>query len=106
MNTRQLIGYVILRQHDFCDPGKILRLLVFHPQQLGRRKSGEGNVGCVSGELFLADHIVQIITFFVGSAVIPQDSGTDHRIILIQDHQSVHLSAEADSRNLTLVLIL
>ena len=106
MHTGQPVCQIILRQHDFLNSCKIFRFFIFYPQNLGRRKSGKGNVRRIFGKLILTDYIVQIIAFFIGSAVIPQKSGTDNLIVFIQKHQPVHLSAEADAGYLFLFFIL
>ena len=44
-----------------------------------------------------------LFRLFGGSAIIPENGRTDHIVILIQNHQSVHLPAEADTRHPALV---
>ena len=44
MNAGQPVRNIVLREHDLADPGKILGLFVLHPQDLRRRKAGEGNI--------------------------------------------------------------
>ena len=84
MYACQTICQVILRQHDLFDPCKVLRLVVFHPQNLRRGKSGEGDVCRVFGKLLLADHLIQIVVFPEGSAIVPENRGTDDLIVFIQ----------------------
>ena len=83
MNAGQLISDVVLRQHDLPDLCEILRLFILHPEYLRRGKAGEGNVRRVSRQLLLTDHVIQIIAFLRSPAVIPQNSRSDHLIILV-----------------------
>ena len=53
----------------------------------------------------LPDHLVQIVGFLAGSAVIPKNGRPDYLILLVQYHQSMHLTAEADARNRSFVTI-
>ena len=67
----QLICDIVLREHDLLNLFEVLRLLVLYPQNLRCSKAGKGNIRGIFGKLVLSDHIVQIITFFVGSAIVP-----------------------------------
>ena len=71
MYTGQPIRNVILRKHDLFDPCKILRLILFHPEDLRCGKTGKGDIRGILRQLILADHVVQVVTFLGGSAVIP-----------------------------------
>ena len=106
MNAGQLICYVILGKHDLLDLCEVLRLFILNPEDLRCSEAGEGNVCSILAELFLADHVVQVIALLVGSSVIPENCGTDHVVILVQDHKAVHLAAKADACHLGLVRIL
>ena len=97
MYAGQPISNIILRKHDLCDPCKILWLLILYPQKLRCGKAGKGNIRCVFRKLLLSDHIVQVIAFFISTAIVPQKCRSDHLILLVQDHQSVHLSAKTDT---------
>ena len=99
----ELVCDIILGQHDLCDLRKVLRLVVLHPQDLRSGKACKCNVRCVLGKFLLADHIVQIVSLLRGTSVVPENRGTNHIVILIQDHKTVHLTAEADACHLTLV---
>ena len=105
MYAGQTISYVILRQHDLFDPCEVLWLILFHPEDLRRGKSGERNIRSVLRQLLFADHIIQIIAFLCGSAIVPEDGRADHLILLIQNDQSMHLSSEANACHLALVRI-
>ena len=71
MYSGQTIRNVILRKHDLFDPCKILRLILFHPEDLWCGKTGKGDICGILRQLLLADHVVQVVTFLGGSAVIP-----------------------------------
>ena len=67
----QLICDIVLREHDLLNFLKVLRLLVLYPQDLRCGKAGKGNIRSIFGKLILSDYIIQIITFFVGSSIVP-----------------------------------
>ena len=106
MYACQFVCDIILGKHDLCDLCKIFRLLILHPEDLRRRKSRKCNICGILGELLLADDIVQIIRLLRGTSVIPENCGTDHVVLLVEDHKPVHLSAKADACHLALVHIL
>ena len=95
MDAGELIVDEILGQHDPADAPEILRLVLLHPQELGGGEPGEGNVSGELGQLFLADHIVEVVHLLVGAAVVPEDRGADHPVVLVQNDQAVHLAAAA-----------
>ena len=99
VHAGQPIIDVILGQHDLGDPAEILRLILLHPDQLGRGKAGKGDVGGILGQFILADHIVQIIHRVGSAAIVPQNGGANHPIVFVQGYQAVHLSAAADTDN-------
>ena len=74
--------------------------MLSHPQNLRCRKTGKGNIRCISRQLILANHRIQIIRLLTCSAVIPQNRRTNYRIIRIQHNQTVHLPTKADARHL------
>ena len=55
MYARQLVGNIILGQHNFGNPCKILRFFVFHPENLGCRKTCKGDICRIFRQLFPAD---------------------------------------------------
>ena len=103
MHTGEDIVDVVLGQHDLCDLRKVLRLFFLHPQDLGSCEAGEGDVGSEGRQLLLADDTVQVINLLGGTAVIPQDGGADDIVLRIQNHQTVHLAAAADTGHLAAV---
>ena len=101
MCTGQLVSNIILRQHDLFDPCEILRLVFLYPEKLRCRKSGKCDIGCILGQLVLADLIVQVIHLLLCTTVVPEDRRTDHLVILIQNNETMHLTAKADTANLS-----
>ena len=99
----QLVCQIILRQHDLADLRKILRLVFLHPEDLRSGKTCKRNICRILGQFVFSDLIVQVIGLLLGTAVVPQDRRADHMVFAVQDHQSVHLSAEADACHLRLV---
>ena len=59
VDAGELVGQVILGEHDLCDFFEVLRLVFTHPEDLGRGEAREGDVGRQRGELVLADGIVK-----------------------------------------------
>ena len=80
--------------------------LLAHPEELRRGEAGKGDVRREGGELFLADDGVEILRLLGGAPVVPEDGGADHRVLLVQGHQAVHLPAAADAPDLGLVQVL
>ena len=100
MCTGQLVSNIILRQHDLSDPCEILRFVFLYPEKLRCRKSGKCDIRRILGKLVLADLIVQVIHLLLCTSIIPQDRRADHLVILIQNNQTMHLTAKADTANL------
>ena len=96
MNTGEDIVYIIFWQHDLGNLAEVFRLLIPNPEDLGGGEAGKGNIGRPGRQGLLADDIVQIIHLTGGTAVVPENGGTDHTVLPIQDHQAVHLAAAAD----------
>ena len=59
VDARELVGQVVLREHDLCDSFEVFRLVFAHPEKLRRGEARERNVGRQRGELVLADDIVE-----------------------------------------------
>ena len=98
--ARQPVSQIILWKHYPAYAREVFRFIFLHPKNLRGREAGEGNVGRVSGQLFLADGLVQVICLLLGPSVIPEDGRADDLIRLIQRHQTVHLASEADACHL------
>ena len=103
MNAGEDVVDIILRQHDLGDFPVILRLILPHPENFGSGKAGKGDIGRQGGQLVLADCLIQVVHLLGGSAVVPENRGTNYIIILVQHHQTVHLAAAADTGNLPAV---
>ena len=97
MYTGQTVSQIVFREHNLTDFCKILRLIFFHPQNLRCGKSGKCDIRRIFRQFFFSDHLIQIIGFFCGSPVVPQNRRADHLILLIQNNQTMHLSAKADT---------
>ena len=104
VGSAQSVGEIVLRKHDLRDSCEILRFIFLYPEDLRRGESRIGDVRRIFLQDVPSDHLVQIVGLFRSSSVIPQDRGTDHVVILVQNDQSVHLTAEGDAGNLALVL--
>ena len=92
---------VVLGQHDLANAPEKLRLVFPHPQQLGGGEPGEGDVGGVPAQLLPPYDLVEVLHLFLGPPVVPENGGTDHRVVFIQGHQPVHLTARADAPDLS-----
>ena len=99
VDASELVGQIVLREHDLCDSPEVLRLIFAHPEELWRGEAREGDVGRQRGELVLADGIVEIVDLLEGTAVIPQNRRADDVIGCIQRNKAVHLPAGADARD-------
>ncbi len=98
----QHVAEVVLRQHDLSDPAEALRLMLLQPEQLGGGEAREGNVGGAGGKFIFTDGLIQVVGFRLGAAVVPENGRADHLILIVQDHQTVHLAAEAEPLDLLL----
>ena len=99
MNAGEYVVYIIFRKHDLCDPCKVLRFVFPDPENFRCGETGKGDICGHPREFLLAHLIVEIVHLRCGSAVIPKDRRANHIVILIQDHQAVHLTAAADTGN-------
>ena len=54
----QAVCQIIFRQHDLFHPFPQIWLMLLHPENLWRRKSGEGNIRGISRQCFLSDHLI------------------------------------------------
>ena len=91
---------IVLGQHDLTDAGEALRLVFPHPQQLGGREPGEGDVGGKPAQPLLSHRPVEVLHSLRGAPVVPEDGRADHLPVSIQNHQPVHLPAGSDARHL------
>ena len=100
MHTSQAVDKIVLRQHDFPNTREQLRLMLFHPEQLGRCKAGKRDVSRARAEHRAPHRIVQPGCFFGGTAVVPQNGRAQHRVRFIQRNKAVHLAAHAHAAHL------
>ena len=100
VHAGQPVDQVVFGQQDFGDAGKQVRLVLAHPQQLGRGKAGKSDVAGPGAELVIADGLVQVVHLGGGAAVVPQNGRVQHIAGGVQRHQAVHLAAHADARHL------
>ena len=100
MDAGEAVVDVVLGQHDLANAPEKLRLVFPHPQQLGSCEPGESDVGGVPAQLLPSYDPVEVLHLLPGPPVVPEDSGADHRVVFIQRHQPVHLTARADAPDL------
>ena len=93
-------AHVVLGQEHPAYPLEILRLMVAHPQQLGKREAGQDRVGGVPQHIFPADFGVDEIHLSLAALVAPDERRTDHGAGIVKDHQAMHLAGEADAAHL------
>ena len=103
VDARELVGQVVLREHDLCDLFEVLRLVFAHPEELRGGEAREGNVGRQRGQLVFADDVIEIVDFFGRAPIVPQNRWTDDVVGFIQRDKAVHLPAGADACNFTCV---
>ena len=97
MHSSQNIVDIVLGQHDLRDLPEVLRLILFHPEDLGSCETCKRNISSQRGQFFLANFIIEVVHLFGGSAVIPEDGRTDDVVVFIQHHQAMHLTSAADT---------
>ena len=100
MHPSEEIVDVILGQHHLFDPGEALRLLLPHPQELRGRKTSKGDVGRPGGEAVCAHRLIQIGDLLCRPAIVPQDGRANDPVLVVQDHQTMHLTADANAGHL------
>ena len=89
------VDKIVLGQHDLPNTREQLRLVLFHPEQLGRCKACKRDVSRARAEHRAPHRIVQPGCFFGGTAVVPQNGRAQHRVRFIQRNKAVHLAAHA-----------
>ena len=100
MYARQTIYDIVLGEHDAADLCKEFRFILTHPKKLGCGKACEGQVASQFQQLLHAEVVVDCIGLCTGSAVVPEDRGTDDLIVLIQSNEAMHLTAYRQASNL------
>ena len=103
VDARELVGQVVLREHDLCDLFEVFRLVFAHPEELRGGEAREGNVRRQSRELVLADGIVEVVDLLKRASVIPQNRRANDVVGCVQRNKAVHLPAGADACNFTCV---
>ena len=96
----QLVAHVVLGQKDLTDAAVDLRLVLLHPQNLGRGEACQRVITRNAHQIFLAQPQAHIIALFAGALVVPQDSRPQRYALLVQQHQPVHLPAHTDRGHL------
>ena len=91
--------YVVLGQHYAPDPFVYPWLMVADPDQFGRGEAFEGGIGHPPHEVFLTRLFRDPAALFGGSRIAPQDGRPEHLVPRVEQHRTVHLSRQADSRD-------
>ena len=77
--------------------------MLLHPENLRRGKSCKCNIRRILGYFILSNLMIQIVCFFPGPSVVPEDCRADNFVLFVQSHQTMHLSTKADSCNLAFI---
>ena len=86
-----------LGQQHMGDGGEHLRLVLAHPEQLGGGEAGHGEVA--GDGVQFRQRRLQLAALGGGAHVVPQDAGTQHGAVLVQQRRAVHLPGQADAPN-------
>ena len=100
MDAGEPVDHIVLGQHDFMNFRKVFRLMVAHPQELGRGKAREGDIPRQRQELLLTEVLVHGPGLLAGPAVVPENGRTNDLVLLVQHHQAVHLTAHRQALDL------
>ena len=103
MYPGQNIVYIIFREHDLGDLCEVFRFILPQPENFRCRKARKSDVGRPLRQLVLANDVVQVVHLPRGAAIVPENGGTNHTVVLVQHHQAVHLASTADSRHIRAV---
>jgi len=90
----QLEADIILGQQDVFGPGVHIRLVLAHPQNLGRGEAGQGVVAGDFDEIGLTQRRPDVVALRAGALVVPQDGRAQHLTFLVQQGQAVHLPGQ------------
>ena len=93
--TAQLHGDIVTRQHDFIDLCVDFRFVFLHPCQLA---GGEvtRRVQQMRQAVCFAQCLERLLTIWNGTGVAPDDGRTQHLLVLVHTHQTVHLIRDTD----------
>ena len=92
----QLEAHIVLGQEDVAGARPDLRLVLLHPEDLGRREAGERVVAGNGDEARLAQAGAHLVALGARALVVPEDGRAQDLAGLVQEDQPVHLPGEAD----------
>ena len=98
--ARQRKPHEVLWQQERARLVEQARLLVAHPQQLGRRKALESGVANHPPKTRLANLVDYGLALHRGANVVPQNRWPQHSVCLIQQHRAVHLAGQPNRLDL------
>ena len=78
-------------------------LVLAHPKKLGCSKAGKCQIAGQRQQTFLAEMCIEGIGLGAGSAIVPQNCGTNDLIVLIKRNKAVHLTANGQTGHLCTV---
>ena len=81
---------------------KGLRLGRAQPYQLGQVKAGDGGVAGAGDEALAGNVGFDLGDRLAGALVVPQDGGADHLALGVERHHAVHLTRQAERRDVVL----
>ncbi len=89
---------VVVRQQDGLGFGKVLRLLLLHPHDLGDGVAGQhGIAGEVNDAGLTAEFVGDLRTLCLGGGIAPQLGRADDLVLGIEGDEAVLLTADADA---------
>jgi hypothetical protein len=72
----------------------MLRLVVAHPQQLGKREAGQHGIRREGQDVVPPHGLVDPIHLALAALIAPDQRGADDVVVLVQDYQPVHLARQ------------
>ena len=82
-------------------PGIDFRFVFSNPKDLWGGETRQRDIAADLDEPFLPNPLVNLVALRLAALVVPQDRWSQHFSMLIQQHQTVHLTGQTDSLNLT-----
>ena len=94
---------VVLGQQHVLALCVVFRLMVPHPDQLGKGESRQCGVRGNPDQVVISNLGGNLFAFFGGTLVAPDDGGTDDFVFFIQHHKAMHLAADAHGNHVFFV---
>ena len=97
------IADIVLGKQDMAALRVDFRLIVAHPEDLGRGKAGQGGICGDLDQSLPADLLRDLLALLRGTLIAPEDRLAQHFSCLVEHDKAVHLPGKADTRDICVV---